>query len=104
MAILIIAEHDNAVLKAATLNTVTAASQIGDECHLLVAGKSCSVVAEQGALINGVSKVLLVDNDAYEHQLAENMSKLVTELASNYSHIVSAATTTGKNFMPRVAA
>ena len=104
MAILIIAEHDNAVLKAATLNTITAASQMDDECHLLVAGKSCSIVAEQGAMVNGISKVLLAENDAYEYQLAENMAKLVTELAPNYSHIVSAATTTGKNFMPRVAA
>jgi len=104
MAILIIAEHDNAVLKAATLNTITAASQMGEECHLLVAGKSCSAVAEQGSLVNGVAKVLLAESEAYEHQLAENMSKLVTELASSYSHVVSAATTTGKNFMPRVAA
>jgi len=104
MAILIIAEHDNAVLKAATLNTITAASQIGDECHLLVAGSNCSAVAEQGAVVTGVTKVLLVDNSAYEYQLAENTSKLVTELAPSYSHILSAATTTGKNFMPRVAA
>lgn len=104
MAILIIAEHDNAVLKAATLNTITAASQMGDECHLLVAGKSCRIVAEQGAMVNGISKVLLAESDTYEHQLAENMAKLVTELAPSYSHVVSAATTTGKNFMPRVAA
>jgi len=104
MAILIIAEHDNAVLKAATLNTITAASQMGDECHLLVVGSNCEIVSQQGAAISGVAKVLLADNSVYEHQLAENTSKLVTELASNYSHIVSAATTTGKNFMPRVAA
>ncbi|PAJ74968.1 electron transfer flavoprotein subunit alpha [Pseudoalteromonas sp. NBT06-2] len=104
MAILIIAEHDNAVLKAATLNTITAASQMGDECHLLVAGSSCSAVAEQGSKVAGVTKVLLADNTVYEYQLAENISKLVTELAPNYTHIVSAATTTGKNFMPRVAA
>ncbi len=104
MAILIIAEHDNNVLKAATLNTITGASQMGDDLHLLIAGDNCQSVAEQAAKVQGINKVLVADNGVYQYQLAENISKLVTELAPGYSHIVSAATTTGKNFMPRVAA
>ncbi|SFD18587.1 electron transfer flavoprotein subunit alpha/FixB family protein [Pseudoalteromonas denitrificans] len=104
MAILIIAEHDNNILKAATLNAITAASQMGDELHLLVAGLDCNLVAQQASKIAGIKKVLIADSEAYQYQLAENMSKLVTDLASNYCHIVSPATTTGKNFMPRVAA
>lgn len=104
MAILIIAEHDNSALKGATLNAVTAASQMGSDLHLLVAGAGCSVVAEAAAQVAGVDKVLLADNAAYEHQLAENMGKLVAEIGKDYSHIVAPATTTGKNFMPRVAA
>lgn len=104
MTILVIAEHDNSTLKGATLNTVTAASQMGDEIHLLVAGYNCASVTEAAASVAGVSKVLVADNAAYEHQLAENMGKLVTELGKGYSHIVAPATTTGKNFMPRVAA
>ncbi|MGI1672227.1 MAG: FAD-binding protein [Neptuniibacter sp.] len=104
MTILVIAEHDNSILKGATLNTVTAASQMGDEIHLLVAGANCAAVAEAAASVAGVSKVLVADHAAYEHQLAENMGKLVAELGKDYSHIVAPATTTGKNFMPRVAA
>ena len=104
MAILVIAEHDNSTLKGATLNAVTAASQMGDDLHVLVAGAGCGAVAEAAAQVAGVSKVLVADAAAYEHQLAENMSKLVAELGKDYSHIVSPATTTGKNFLPRVAA
>lgn len=104
MAILIIAEHDNQSLKAATLNAVTAATQIGGEIHLLVAGSGCQAVADAAASVTGVNKVLLADNAAYEHQLAENLSQLVVELGRDYSHVVSPATTTGKNVMPRVAA
>ncbi len=104
MTILVIAEHDNSTLKGATLNTVTAASQMGDEIHLLVAGYNCASVTETAASVAGVSKVLVADNAVYEHQLAENMGKLVAELGKDYSHIVAPATTTGKNFMPRVAA
>ncbi|WP_027859062.1 electron transfer flavoprotein subunit alpha/FixB family protein [Marinobacterium jannaschii] len=104
MAILVIAEHDNSELKGATLNAVAAAAQMGDELHLLVAGSNCQAVADQAAKVAGVAKVLLADASAYEHQLAENLSRLVTELGKDYSHVVSAATTTGKNFMPRVAA
>ncbi|MFT5759988.1 MAG: electron transfer flavoprotein alpha subunit [Alteromonadaceae bacterium] len=104
MSILVFAEHDNSVLKTDTLKTVAAAQAIGGDIHVLVAGANCQTVAEQAAKINGVSKVLVADNPAYEHQLAENISLLVTELASDYEHILATALTTGKNFMPRVAA
>ena len=104
MTILVIAEHDNSSLKGATLNAVTAATQMGDELHLLVAGCNCGTAAEAAAQVAGVSKVLVADAAAYEHQLAENVSKLIVELADNYSHIVAPATTNGKNYMPRVAA
>ena len=104
MAILVYAEHDNASLKKATLNTIAAAKQMGDDVHVLVAGSGNQAVADEAAKAEGVSKVLLADNAAYEHQMAENIALLVTDLAADYSHIVAAATTTGKNFMPRVAA
>jgi electron transfer flavoprotein alpha subunit len=104
MSILVFAEHDNSALKADTLKTVAAAQAIGGDIHLLVAGSNCQSIAEEAAKINGVSKVLVADNAAYEHQLAENISLLVTELAGDYEHILATALTTGKNFMPRVAA
>jgi electron transfer flavoprotein alpha subunit len=104
MSILVFAEHDNSELKADTLKTVAAAQAIGGDIHLLVAGSNCAAVAEQAAKVNGISKVLVADNAAYEYQLAENVSLLVTELASDYEHIIATALTTGKNFMPRVAA
>ena len=104
MAILVYAEHDNKELKKATLNTVTAASKIGGDIVVLVAGLGCEHVAEQAAKVAGVSKVLCASNAAFEHQLAENVAKLVVSLAGDYSHIVAPATTTGKNFLPRVAA
>ncbi|MCO4799209.1 MAG: FAD-binding protein [Colwelliaceae bacterium] len=104
MSILVFAEHDNSELKADTLKTVAAAQAIGGDIHLLVAGSNCAAVAEQAAKVNGISKVLIADNAAYEYQLAENVSLLVTELASDYEHIIATALTTGKNFMPRVAA
>ena len=104
MAILVYAEHDNKELKKATLNTVTAASKIGGDIVVLVAGLGCEAVAEQAAKVVGVSKVLCASNAAFEHQLAENVAKLVVSLAGDYSHIVVPATTTGKNFLPRVAA
>ena len=104
MSILVFAEHDNSELKADTLKTVAAAQAIGGEIHLLVAGHNCQAIAEAASKVNGVSKVLVADNAAYEHQLAENISLLVTELATDYSHIIATALTTGKNFMPRVAA
>lgn len=104
MAILVYAEHDNKELKSATLATVTAATQMVGDVHLLVAGADCQAVAEQAAKVAGVSKVLVADNAAYANQLAENVSLLVKDLAAGYSHIVAPATTTGKNFLPRVAA
>lgn len=105
MAILVIAEHDNATIKGATLNTVTAAKDIGGDIHVLVAGANCKAAADEAAKIAGVSKVLLADNAAYGHQLAENISLLVAEIGkSGYTHILSPATTNGKNFLPRVAA
>ncbi len=104
MSILVFAEHDNKSLKADTLKTVAAAQAIGGDIHILVAGSNCSDVVNEAAKVNGVSKVLVADNAAYEHQLAENISLLVTELAADYDHILATALTTGKNFMPRVAA
>jgi len=104
MSILVFAEHDNSQLKADTLKTVAAAQAIGGDIHLLVAGHNCQAVVDAASKVNGVSKVLVADNAAYEHQLAENISLLVTELAADYSHIIATALTTGKNFMPRVAA
>ncbi|MGL5251585.1 MAG: electron transfer flavoprotein subunit alpha/FixB family protein [Moraxella sp.] len=104
MAILVYAEHDNKELKKATLNTITAASKIGGDIVVLVAGLGCEAVAEQAAKVAGVSKVLCASNAAYEYQLAENIANLVVSVASDYSHILAPATTTGKNFLPRVAA
>ncbi|PCI63248.1 MAG: electron transfer flavoprotein subunit alpha [Gammaproteobacteria bacterium] len=104
MSVLVYAEHDNQTLKAETLKTVAAAQAMGGEITLLVAGHHCQTVAEEAAKVNGISKVLVADNTAYEYQLAENISLLVTALASEHDHIVATALTTGKNFMPRVAA
>jgi len=104
MTILVIAEHDNSELKAATLNAVAAAGKLGTEIALLVAGHNCSPVAEAGAKVEGVTRVLVADQEIYEHPLAESLSKLVSSLAAGYSHILAPATTSGKNFMPRVAA
>lgn len=104
MATLIIAEHDNQSLKGATLNALTAATQIGGDIHILVAGAGCQAVADEASAVAGVTKVLLADNAAYEHQLAENVSLLVAGLGRDYSHVIAPATTAGKNLMPRVAA
>ncbi|MCG6817567.1 electron transfer flavoprotein subunit alpha/FixB family protein [Moraxella catarrhalis] len=104
MTILVYAEHDNKELKPATLATVTAAVQMGSDVHLLVAGADCQAVAQEAAKVAGVSKVLVADNAAYANQLAENVSLLVKALATDYSYVVAPATTTGKNFLPRVAA
>ncbi len=104
MAILVIAEHDNSSIKAATLNAVTAAGEIGADLHLLVAGSGCSAAADAAAKIAGVGKVLLVDAPHYADQSPENLAALVVANAAAYGHIVTAATTIGKNFMPRVAA
>ncbi len=104
MTILVIAEHDNAALNAATLNVVAAAKQIGGDIEVLVAGEACGAVADAAAKIDGVSKVVVADNAAYKYQIAESMGDLVAELGAGYSHILAAATTTGKDFMPRTAA
>ncbi|HZT18989.1 MAG TPA: FAD-binding protein [Dongiaceae bacterium] len=104
MRVLLIAEHDNAALRPATLNAVTAAKAIGGELVVLVAGQGCRAVADAAAAIPGVAKVLLADDAVYAHRLAENLAKLIVSLAGDYTHIVAAATSSGKNFMPRVAA
>ncbi|OJF68322.1 electron transfer flavoprotein subunit alpha [Alteromonas sp. V450] len=104
MSVLVYAEHDNTSLKTETHKLVNAAQKMGGDIHVLVAGEGCQAVVEAASQIDGVSKVLVADNAAYKHQLAENTADLVVELAGDYSHVVAAATTTGKNFMPRVAA
>lgn len=104
MSILVIAEHDNQNLKPSTLNTIAAAKQIGGEIVVLVAGQGCGAVAEAASKAEGVSKVLVADDAAYAHQLAENLSLLVAEIGKDYSHILTPAGTSGKDFLPRVAA
>ncbi|HRZ24025.1 MAG TPA: FAD-binding protein [Candidatus Contendobacter sp.] len=104
MSILVIAEHDNAALKAATLNTVAAASRIGDDIAVLVAGHNCGAVAQAAAQVAGVKKVLVADAPHYANQLAENVAALVVSVAGGYSHILAPATAAGKNTLPRVAA
>ncbi len=104
MSILVLAEHDNVVLKDATLAAVTAAGQLGGDVHLLVAGKGAQSVADAAAQVAGVAKVLLADDAAYENALAENLAPLITGLMAGYDAFVAPATTRGKNVAPRVAA
>jgi len=104
MSILVLAEHDNQTLKAATLNTVTAAARLGEEVDVLVAGSQCTAVAEQAARIAGVKRVRVADAPHYAHPLAENLAALIATIAPEYSHVLAPATTTAKNAMPRVAA
>lgn len=104
MSVLVIAEHDNRTLKSATLHTLGAATQLGGEVHLLVAGAECRAVAEAGAKLAGVSQVRLVEGSAYEAGLAEPLAELIVGLAGDYSHLLAPATSFGKNLMPRVAA
>jgi electron transfer flavoprotein alpha subunit len=104
MVALVIAEHDNASLKAVTLNTVTAASQCGGEVHVLIAGSGCGAVAEQAAKIAGVSKVLVADAPHFADGLAENVAEQILAVAGSYSHILAPASAYGKNILPRVAA
>lgn len=104
MSTLVIAEHNNSALAPVTLNVVAAAKAIGNEITVLVAGAGCGAVAEQAAKVDGVAKVLVADNAAYANQLAENLGLLVSDLGKGFTHILAAATTTGKNFLPRVAA
>ncbi|MCV3768354.1 electron transfer flavoprotein subunit alpha/FixB family protein [Rhizobium sp. TRM95796] len=104
MAILLLADHDNSTLSDQTAKALTAAAQIGGDVHVLVAGKGVSSVAEQAAKLAGVAKVLTADGDDYAHQLAEPLAALIVSLAPAYDVILSAATATGKNVSPRVAA
>jgi electron transfer flavoprotein alpha subunit len=104
MSILIIAEHDNSSLKPATLNSVTAAQEIGGDIDILVAGSDCQGAADQAALVAGVNRVLVADDAAYDNSLAENVAPLIAEVGQGYSHILATATTTAKNIMPRAAA
>jgi len=104
MKTLIVAEHDNQTLKAATLNAVAAAQQLGGDIDVLVVGSSCQAAADAAAAVPGVASVLLADNAAYENQLAENVSLAVADVAAGYDAVLAAATANGKNVMPRVAA
>ncbi|MCE4073639.1 electron transfer flavoprotein subunit alpha/FixB family protein, partial [Pseudomonas nitroreducens] len=106
MTVLVVAEHSNGALGAATLNTVAAAQKIGGDIAVLVAGQNVGGVAEAAARIAGVAKVLVADSAAYAHQLPENVAPLIAALVKDggFSHVLAAATTNGKNFLPRVAA
>jgi len=108
MSVLVVAEHDNRALKPATLHAVTAAGEAakaaGGDVHILVGGTGCRPVAEAAAQIAGAAKVLLADDPAFDHGLAENWAPLLVKLAPSYSHMLAPATTFGKNLMPRVAA
>ena len=104
MTTLVIAEHDNTSLKPATLNTVTAALQCGGDVHVLIAGHNAGAVATAAAQVSGVAKVLHVDADSLAHGIAENVTAQVQAVAAGYSHILFAATASGKNIAPRLAA
>jgi len=104
MSTLVIAEHDNTNLKPATLNTVAAANVIGGAVHILVAGNACQSVADEAAALDGVEKVILAEDSAYENQLAESAANLIKSIANDYSHILAPATTFGKNVLPRLSA
>jgi electron transfer flavoprotein alpha subunit len=104
MKTLIVAEHDNQTLKAATLNAVAAAQQLGSDIDILVVGSGCQAAADAAAAVPGVASVLLADNAAYDNQLAENVSLAVADVAAGYDAVLAAATANGKNVMPRVAA
>jgi electron transfer flavoprotein alpha subunit len=104
MGVLVVADHDNAALKAATLNAVTAAAAIGGEVAVLVAGHNCSGAAQAAAKVKGVAKVLVADDPAYANLLAENTAPLIAREAQKHGHVVAPATSNGKNLMPRVAA
>jgi electron transfer flavoprotein alpha subunit len=104
MAILVIAEHDNAAIKPALLNTIAAAQKIGGDIDILVAGHQCGGAAKAAAAIPGVSKVLVVDAPHYAHALAESLAALIVSIAKSYSHVLAPSTSAGKNVLPRVAA
>jgi electron transfer flavoprotein alpha subunit len=104
MNVLVIAEHDNNEIKGSTIHAIAAAYQLGGSVDLLVAGLNCSTAATNGAKIEGIAKVLLADSEPYENQLAENIAQLIQQISNKYSYILMAATTTGKNIIPRAAA
>jgi electron transfer flavoprotein alpha subunit len=104
MSILVITEHDNTALSSATFNAIAAANELPGDIHLLVAGNDCDSVAEEAANIAGITKVLNANAPEYAHAIAENVAPLIVKLAADYSHVLAAATTTGKNIMPRAAA
>ncbi|MEP3247846.1 MAG: FAD-binding protein [Sneathiella sp.] len=104
MSVLVYADHDNAALGASTLNAVTAATELGGDVHILVAGAGCSAVADEAAKVAGVAKVILVDDAIYAESLAENTANLIVGLADGYDAVVAPATSTGKNVLPRVSA
>jgi electron transfer flavoprotein alpha subunit len=104
MSVLVVAEHDNEQLIAATLNTITAATQLSDDVHVLVAGENCAAVAEAAAKVAGVTKVRCADDARYAHGVAEPLAALVVSLAGDYSHVLTPADKFGKNFLPRAAA
>ena len=104
MAVLVIADHGDGILRPATLNTVTAAVALGGDVAVLVAGENCGPIGDQAAKVAGVAKVLVADDARYAHMLAEAVAPLVVSLASGYGHILLSATTTGKNLAPRIAA
>lgn len=104
MAILLLADHDNSALSDQTAKALTAATEIGGDVHILVAGKGCKSVADEAAKLSGVAKVLLADSAEYENMLAEPVADLIVKLADDHDYLIAAATTVGKNIMPRVAA
>lgn len=104
MSVLILVEHDNEEVKASTLNTVTAAREVGDDLHALVIGFNCDAAVSAACNIDGISKVIKCDSEAYQYGLTENVAPVVKDLAENYSHVFAPASTFGKNLMPRVAA
>ena len=104
MSVLVVAEHDNESLGSATLNTITAACQLSDDVHVLVAGEDCAAAADAAAKVAGVSKVRCADDGRYAHGIAEALAALVVSLAPDYSHVLTPADKFGKNFLPRAAA
>lgn len=104
MSVLVLAEHDNSAVSPSTLHTVTAARDIGGDIHVLVAGAGCGAAAEAAAKIDGVAKILVADDAALDHQLAEAVAPVIVGLADGYGHLLAPASTFGKNVMPRVAA
>ena len=104
MSILVIGEHDNDEIKPSTLNTVTAAQQLGEKIDVLIAGSNCGAAAEHAARITGIKRVLKVDDPSLGDSLAENLAPLIAEIASKYTHVLAPASTYGKNILPRAAA